>query len=162
MNKLFVDDLVERLESVVDTVRVCKQSEVLDYIDDYDYEDGCNHFPMLCFEVSSDNDFDVDSSESKFLYDSAYNGTWIIGSEDDINFIMCLKSNGNSLYIDAFEVNIDMRGQGIAGDVLSVLESVAENYFKNILITPFDSDAISFWEHMEFKEGNNGYWVKEL
>lgn len=163
MNKLFIDDLVERLETVVDVVKVCEQHDILDYIDDYDYKEGCNHFPMICFETSNDNCFNVQTSESKFLYDPMYKGTWIIGIENDtIAFIMCLRNINSLLHIDAFEVNTDMRGQGVGGNVVSVIESISENYFENIAVSPFDTDAMSFWEHMEYEEGNNGYWLKDM
>ena len=163
MNKFFIDDLIERLETAVDSVSICEQSDVLDYINDFDYKKGCYCFPMICFEETNDSSFRTFPSESKFLTDPEHRGTWVIGSEDGIiNFIMCLKSEGSNLYIDTFETNKDLRGQGIAGNIISVVESVAEMYFKYILVSPFDTDAISFWEHMEYQEGKNGYWAKVL
>lgn len=163
MNKFFIDDVIERLETVSDTIHVCEQCDVLDYIKDFDYKNGCSCFPMICFEETNDSSFKVDPSESKFLNDPEHRGTWIIGSDGGIiSFIMCLKSQGAALYIDTFETNKDLRGQGIAGNVIAVVESVAEQYFKYLLVSPFDTDAISFWEHMEYVEGKNGYWAKEL
>lgn len=163
MNNFFIDDLIERFETVTDSVHICEQSDVLDYINDFDYRKGCNYFPMICFEETNDSPIKVLPAESKFLTDPEHRGTWMIGMEGDaINYIMCLKSQGDTLYIDTFEVNKELRGQGVAGNVISVIESVAELYFKYLLASPFDTDAISFWEHMDYVEGKNGYWAKIL
>ena len=161
MNKFFVDDLLERLETLSDTVNVIDQKSLKNTIILY----GCqNQFPMVCNEYTPDSNFDVDIDESKFLNDGCYNNTWIIGYDDDtINFLICLKTYEQILFIDVLEVNDDMRGQGLGGNIVSIIESVAETYYHTISVSPFDTDAINFWEHMEYyNEENHLNWVKRL
>ena len=72
MNKFFVDDLLERLETLSDTVNVIDQKSLKNTI----ILLGCqNQFPMICYEHTNDSNFDVDMDESKFLNDRNYNGT---------------------------------------------------------------------------------------
>ena len=101
---------------------------------------------------------------NKLFIDRAYGGTWIIGCNDDtIDFLVCLKSYEQMLFIDVLEVNEEMRGQGLGGNIVSIIESVAETYYPTISVSPFDTDAINFWEHMEYyKEENHSNWVKKL
>lgn len=161
MNKLFIDDLVERLEFEIDTVTVNTQDEVRKAIVETKEYD---RFPMISYEHTRDSIFEVEISESKFLNDLSHNGTWIMGTnQDDLIFILNLKSNGNVLEIDAFEVRDELRGQGLGANILSVVESVAEQYYSSIIVSPFDTTAINFWERMEYEEDKNGcYWIKQL
>lgn len=161
MNKLFIDDLVERLEFEIDTVTVNTQDEVRKAIVETKEYD---RFPMISYEHTRDSIFEVEISESKFLNDLSHNGTWIMGTnQDDLIFILNLKSNGNVLEIDAFEVRDELRGQGLGANILSVVESVAEQYYSSIIVSPFDTTAINFWERMEYEEDKNGcYWTKQL
>lgn len=161
MNKFFVDELLERLETLSDTVNVTDQTSLKSTIILY----GCqDRFPMVCNEYTPDSNFDVDIDESKFLNDRCYNNTWIIGYDDDtINFLICLKTYEQILFIDVLEVNDDMRGQGLGGNIVSIIESVAETYYPTVSVSPFDTDAINFWEYMEYyKEENRHNWVKRL
>ena len=161
MNKFFVDDLLERLETLSDTINVIDQKSLKNTI----ILLGCqNQFPMICYEHTNDSNFDVDMDESKFLNDRNYNGTWIIGCNDDtIDFLVCLKTYEQILFIDVLEVNEDMRKQGLGGNIVSIIESVAETYYPTISVSPFDTDAINFWEHMEYyKEENYQSWIKRL
>jgi hypothetical protein len=65
--------------------------------------------------------------------------------------------------IDVLEVNEDMRRHGLGGNIVSIIESVAETYYPTISVSPFDTDAINFWEHMKYyKEENYSNWVKKL
>lgn len=162
MNKLFVDDLVESLESCTSTgVKVCEQKDVKTELVNQDLLD---RFPMISFEKTNDSQFLVDVDESKFLNDPGHQGSWILASDwDDVPlFIINLKSKGNILYIDALEVNVDERGQGLGGRVVSIIENVACNYFDYVVISPFDTDAINFWEHMGYIEDDKGNWVRDL
>jgi len=164
MNKLFLDDLVERLEmATYTTVNVYEQKDVLRILQGVD---GVDKFPMICYETTPDNSFNVSTEESKFLNDKAYNGTWIIGYDDDtVSFLICLSSTNPysySLHIDAFEINEDMRGEGLGGNIISVIESLGESYYETIVVSPFDTDSMNFWEHMGYKESNGGNWVKNL
>lgn len=161
MNKLFIDDLVERLEFEIDTVTVNTQDEVRKAIVETKEYD---RFPMISYEHTRDSIFEVEISESKFLNDLSHNGTWIMGTnQDDLIFILNLKSNGSVLEIDAFEIRDELRGQGLGANILSVVESVAEQYYSSIIVSPFDTTAINFWERMEYEEDKNGcYWTKQL
>lgn len=161
MNKLFIDDLVERLEFEIDTVTVNTQDEVRKtLVETKEYD----RFPMISYEHTRDSIFEVEISESKFLNDLSHNGTWIMGTnQDDLIFILNLKSNGSVLEIDAFEIRDELRGQGLGANILSVVESVAEQYYSSIIVSPFDTTAINFWERMEYEEDKNGcYWTKQL
>ena len=161
MNKLFIDDLVERLEFVLDTVTVNTQDEVRKtLVETKEYD----RFPMISYEHTRDSIFEVEISESNFLNDLSHNGTWIMGTnQDDLIFILNLKSKGSVLEIDAFEIRDELRGQGLGSNILSVIESVAEQYYSSIIVSPFDTTAINFWDHMEYEEDKNGnYWTKQL
>lgn len=160
MNKLFIDDLVERLEFEIDTVTVNTQDEVRKtLVETKEYD----RFPMISYEHTRDSIFEVEISESKFLNDLSHIGTWIMGTnEDELVFILNLKSNGSVLEIDAFEVRDELRCQGLGTNILSIVESVAEQYYSSIIVSPFDTSAINFWECMEYEEDKNGYWTKQL
>jgi len=162
MNKLFVDDLVDRLENNIDVVNVWEQRGVRDWFI-LDGEQYLN-FPMTCFEHTDDSNFEVDIQESKFLNDSAHKGTWIIGGNgEQIDFVLNLQEcYGNILEIDVFEVNEKQRGYGLGGNIVSIIESIAYDYYKVIRVSPFDTSAMNFWDHMDYKEGLNGYWIKTL
>ena len=164
MNKFFIDDLLERLETLSDTVKVIDQQSLKKAFILYGYLGYQDNFPMICNEYTPDSNFDVDIDESKFLNDKSYNGTWIVGCDDDtFNFLICLKTYEQILFIDVLEVNEDMRGQGLGGNIVSIIESVAETYYPTISVSPFDTDAINFWEHMEYyKEENYQSWIKKL
>lgn len=157
MNKFFLDDLTERFDTIVDGTRILNQKEMKTLLLDE------NQFPMICNEHTPDSNFEVTVDESKFLNSRDYNGTWILGgSEDSIDFILCMKTYEQILFIDVLEVNSFMRNQGIGGNVVSIIESVAEQYFSSIMVSPFDTDAINFWEHMEYYQEKNGNWIKPL
>ena len=160
MNKLFIDDLVERLEFEIDTVTVNTQDEVRkELVETKEYD----RFPMISYEHTRDSIFEVEISESKFLNDLSHIGTWIMGTnEDELVFILNLKSNGSVLEIDVFEVRDELREQGFGSNILSIVESVAEQYYSSIIVSPFDTSAINFWERMEYEEDKNGYWSKRL
>lgn len=161
MNKLFIDDLVERFEFELDTVLDGSQGGVKSKL----IELGeCEHFPMVCYEHTNDSSFEVDMSESKFLNDSAHIGTWLMGiNEDEIIFVLNLKNKGNStLEIDALEVRDELRGQGLGANIVAVIESVAEQYYNEIIVSPFDTDAQVFWEKMDYEWRNDGSLIKKL
>ena len=163
MNSFILEELTDALAIAGEMVTEADQKYVKEHILVDDYQDM---FPMVSNEFTNDSGFTVDINESKFLNDKDYNYTWLIGKDYDenINYVLCLKSyeKEKTLSIEAFEVNKDMRGQGIGANVISVIESVAQNYFNFITVSPFDTDAINFWEHMEYEEGKNGKWVKKL
>ena len=158
MNKLFKDDLIERLLNICDDVETGTQ-----YLPRTHLKDEADWFPMLAFEENSDDNSYVEFEESNFLTSPLHQGFWIVGwNEDDISFIFNLKEHNRTLEIDALEVNRDKRGGGLGGNLVSIIESVAEHYYDDIMISPFDTSAMNFWEHMEYEEGNNGYWIKTL
>ena len=52
-----------------------------------------------------------------------------------------------------------MRGKGIGGKIIDIIESVGEEYYNYIEVSPFDTRAINFWESREYVESNNGTWI---
>lgn len=137
-------------------VHVGNQDIILERIDDY------GEFPMISFEKSQDSPFSVSVNESKFINDPIHDGVWMIGEKDGYNaFILNLKDYGNDVEIDAFEVNASMRRQGIAGTVVRDIEETMVSEGRNLVLTPFDSDAESFWLHMGY-EWKNGMMVNDL
>ena len=164
MNKLFLGELIDWLAIGSDShCVVTKVSQ--EYLKEYIQENQSDAaFPMVCIEYTNDSNFIVDIDESKFLNSKDYDLTWLIGSDYDgyPSFLLCLDSCENNLSIEVFEVNNFMRWKGIGANVLSILESVAEKYYTHISVSPFDTDAINFWEHMEYVEGKNGKWIKKL
>lgn len=161
MNKLFIDALVERMEYEFDDISVNTQDEVRKTIvamKEYD------SFPMVCYEHTNDSEIEVEISESKFLNDILHEGTWIVGiNEDEIVFILNLKDMGKSiLEIDTLEVNDEMRGLGIGTNIITIIESVAEDFYDKIMVSPFDTDSQNFWIKMEYDEDVNGIFAKEV
>lgn len=159
MTHFFIEDLIMSLENVVSDVSCVNQRELKFLLRKFHKE-----FPMISFERTNDSNNEVNPEESQFLNNSDHDGHWFIGfDEDNICFVVNLKDTYDCLEIDAFEVNDTKRGMGLGSNVVSVIESAAEDEGYNFVkISPFDTDAINFWEHMEYREGNNGYWFKKL
>lgn len=161
MNKLFIDALVERMGYEFDDISVNTQDEVRKTIVEMKEYDA---FPMICYEHTNDSNFEVEILESKFLNDLSHEGTWIMGiNEDEIVFLLNLKDMGKSiLEIDTLEVNSEMRGFGIGANIIATIESVAEDFYDKIVVSPFDTDAQNFWRKMEYDEDKNGIFEKEV
>ena len=163
MNSFILEELMDELAISLGVVTSTSQEDVKECIQKGNCQDM---FPMVSNEFTNDSGFTVSIDESKFLNDKDYHYTWIIGSdnEDNMKFLLCIREyeREKTLSIEAFEVNKDMRGYGIGGNVVSVIESVAQNFFKFISVSPFDTEALNFWEHMEYEESKNGHWVKKL
>ena len=162
MNELFIDDLIEGLETVTSTnVYVCTQKTILKTLDDNECREK---FPMICYEYTPDSNVEVDPSESKFLNDSSHNGTWLVGCDDDnVVFLLCLKSKPGGVEIDTIEINSDMRGEKLGERIVCTIETIAyDNLYTYISVSPFDTDAMNFWEHMEYVEDMRGNWIKSL
>lgn len=161
MNTFFIADLVERLGFELDTIVKGTQNTVkskLLELNEYD------RFPMISYEHTNDSNFDVDISESNFLNNISHSGTWIMGiNDDEVIFIVNLKNKNNSvLEIDALEIRDELRGQGLGSDIVSVIESVAGQYYTSICVTPFDTDAENFWKCIGYEEWVNDYLIKKL
>lgn len=161
MNKLFIDALVERMGYEFDDISINTQDEVRKTIVEMKEYDA---FPMICYEHTNDSNFEVEISESKFLNDLSHEGTWIMGiNEDEIVFLLNLKDMGKSiLEIDTLEVNDEMRSLGIGANIIATIESVAEDFYDKIVVSPFDTDAQNFWRKMEYDEDKNGIFAKEV
>lgn len=159
MNLLFLNDLVDRLGNEM-TILKTDQKSLKDLICRMDMEDK---FPMICHEYTEDSNFEVSINESKFLNDVMHRGTWLVGmNEDEIIFLCNLNAYGMRLDIDTFEVNKDYRGEGLGGSIVSVIESIAEHYYDEISASPFDTDAGTFWVHLDYLEWRDGNLVKPL
>ena len=164
MNKIFLEDLMDQLVLEVPGAPALNHGEQ-DYVkdrvqEDYNYE----QFPMVCFEETGDSNFTMDIDHSRFLNNKDYDLDWFVGTDYDANpvYLLCLKTAGNCISVEAFEVNKSMRHQGIGANVISIVESIASTYYDFISVSPFDTNAINFWEHMEYVEGKNGQWIKKL
>jgi len=161
MNKLFIDDLIDRFGCELETILCGDQNMVKSKLIEFG---DCDRFPMICYEHTNDSNFEVDLSETKFLNDPIHAGTWIMGiNDDEIVFILNLKNRNNiSFEIDVFEVRDELRGSGIGSNLIAVVESVAEEYYKCIVVSPFDTDAQNFWEKMEYETMHTGNLIKRL
>ena len=157
MNKLFLDELMDQLALGGDLhCVVTKVSQ--EYLKEYILEDQ-NYvpFPMVCKEYTNDSKFMVSVDESKFLNSKDYDLTWLIGSDYDgyPSFLLCLDSCENSqfiLFIEVFEVNNFMRGQGMGANVGNGLKSYRyEEIFTYCLHHPSD---VCLWS-----EPKQGIWV---
>ena len=159
MNPLFLNDLVERLGNDLNIIKT-DQKSLKDLICRLDMEDK---FPMICHEYTEDSNFDVSINDSMFLNGMLHIGNWIAGMNDDeIVFICNLNAYGKRLDIDTLEVNKDYRGEGLGGNIVAVIESVAEHYYNEISASPFDVEAGNFWNHLDYLEWRDGILVKPL
>lgn len=159
MNHNFLDNLIETLEGIVPDVWTTGSQDSMKYKLTEEYW----NFPMICFERTNDSSFEVSMDESKFLNDTTHKGLWIAGCNDDnIYFILNLKEYNGSLEIDAIEVSESMRGEGIGGDVVFAIEDAAKGNYDKIIVSPFDTEAMNFWEHMGYDESKCGSFIKEL
>lgn len=159
MNKLFIDDLISMLENDF-TIQKTDQKGVKETLIQMDM---VNNFPMVCYEHTDDSNFEESIDESKFLNDSIHSGTWIIGKNDDeVIFVLNINAYGNRLDIDTLEINSDYRGEGLGGNIVSVIESVAEHYYDEISTSPYDTNASNFWNYMDYLEWRDGNLVKPL
>lgn len=155
------DELVRSLERKFE-IKVMSQCELREFLDENIAEYG-KEFPMICYEHTDDSNIEVGFDESKFLNDKAHEGTWIVGfNYSEAIFIMCLKDDENELCIDALEVANSERLNKIAEYVLDDVEYVASKYFDGVYISPFDTSAMNFWEHMGYKEDYGGYYTKKF
>lgn len=164
MNNNFINELVCTLEECTSTgVKVCGQKDIFNILKEKDCFDK---FPMISFEKNGDNHFQVDPTESKFLNDSAHSGTWLYGVDwfDDLVFIMNLKEYQDTLYIDAYELNTDERGQKLGLRIALITENVAEESecYRFVAVEPFDTNSLEFWKYLEYKPCGNGKMVKDL
>ena len=136
------------------------QKNLKNLICNMDMEDK---FPMVCHEYTEDSNFEVSINETKFLNAKTHRGHWIVGMNDDeIVFICNLNAYGMRLDIDTLEVNKDYRGNGLGGNIVAVIESVAEHYYSEISASPFDTEAGNFWNYMDYLEWRDGNLVKPL
>ena len=160
MNILFIYDVVDALSESI-CVSVTNQKEVK-----FILESKENEFPMICCEYTPDSDIEVLPDESKFLNDESHDGTWIIGSDydedDKTYFVINFKSEKHTLEIDTFEISKNLRGKGYGAKALDLIESIAEDYYDKIVVSPFDTDAMNFWEHRGYVEDKYGNLVKDF
>ena len=163
MNKLneFIVDFHYQLEENGYETCFLSQSELKNKIQVNGYE-TC--FPMISYEKSCDNSIISDINESLFLNDSDYDNDWIgIYKDGELFSFICLQ-NGEDEDIDigAFEINTEYRGQGYAKKIINIFENCAyDNDYVRVCLTPFDSNASSFWEYMDYDD-EGFYFIKEL
>lgn len=158
MNYFLIEDIEIDLENLAPNIDCVNQTELKTLL-----RGSYNDFPMICFERTTDSNVEVSPNESKFLNDPSHKGNWFIGYDDDeIYFIINLKDEGKVVEIDTFEVNQNKRNMKLGSSVVDAIENALSCEYDYIEISPFDTDAINFWEHMGYQEGNNGYWIKKL
>lgn len=157
----FLGKLIERLENSIYEIQVCNQKYLKEMLKEKDLFDK---FPMISFEKNSDNSFQVDPDESKFLNDSTHSGIWIYALDwgEDVTFIMNLKDVADTLFIDAFEISTDRRGCGLGKILVSDVEVSVKDYFRFVVATPFDTDALEFWRHMGYHSSDRGDMVRDI
>ena len=108
-------------------------------------------FPMISFEKTDDSDFTVDVIDSKFLNDEIYDFNWIVISDDtDIIGLMCIGYYTDYIKIEVFEINKNYRNLGYAKQIIENFENSIENNKCDIRLVPYDTSAMSFWEHMGY------------
>lgn len=157
MNYLFIKDFESRIEDAGYCIDRISQKDLMDLMSGD--KDLADNFPMICYEHTDDSVFESTIHDSTFINDKIHDGDWfIIGNEDEVFCILNLQQRGSILIIDTIEVSIEHRGKGIASDIIYVIESVAEDYYGAIEVSPFDTSAINFWENMDYVEQNNGTW----
>ena len=119
---------------------------------------------MICYEYTPDSNVEVDPSESKFLNYSSHSVTLLFVFDDDnVVFLLCLKSKPGGVEIDTIEINSDMRNEGFGEKIVCTIETIAyDNLYTYISVSPFDTNAMNFWEHMEYVEDMRGNWTKIL
>lgn len=158
MDYLFIKDFIESIENSGYCVDRLKQRGVKELL--ADNPDIAKNFPMICCEYTEDSVFESSIHDSKFINDRSHEGDWfVIGDEDEVYCILNLQEHGQYLVIDTIEVNAQMRGKGIGGKIIDIIESVGEEYYNYIEVSPFDTGAINFWESREYVESNNGTWI---
>lgn len=163
MKNIDVDDLVTCIEEsfldngVVFDVYSLTQNEVKEEIS---LESGFN---MLSNEKTKDNEFDVDIDESKFLNDTFYEENWVKVSYGNAIAFVCVNVSNNNLNISAIEVNEDCRGYRFGRMIVEGIENYAINEgFETIVLSAFDSDSNSFWEHMGYNNSDCGVMYKNI
>ena len=94
--------------------------------------------------------------QNQTMYEYSYD-------DDNVVFLLCLKSKPGGVEIDTIEINSDMRGEKIGERIVCTIETIAyDNLYTYISVSPFDTDAMNFWEHMEYIEDMRGNWTKIL
>lgn len=158
MTYFLIEDIELELDGLAPNIDCVDQDELKVLL-----RGSYNDFPMISFERTTDSNVEVSPKESRFLNDSSHEGNWFIGyDDDDIYFIINLKDDRQTIEIDTFEVNIHKRNMKLGSSVVDAVENAVSGNYDYIEISPFDTDAINFWEHMGYREGNNGYWIKKL
>lgn len=157
----FLEDLIETIESNNQFIaKQMTQAELREFFFDNIDEYG-DEFPMICYEHTDDAQEEVTPEESKFFNDKVHDGTWIVGEKyGEVVFLLCLKEDEDELEIDTFEVAASERGNKISTYVVGCIEDCAEKYYESAYISPFDTNAMNFWNHMGYKNDYAGYYTK--
>lgn len=120
-------------------------------------------FRMLSNENTKDSVFDVDIDESKFMNDTFYRKNWVKVSYSDTIAFACVDVSNDNLLISAIEVNEDNRGDGFGKILVEGIERYGiSDGFKKIVLSSFDNDAESFWEHMGYTHSDCGRMYKNI
>ena len=163
MKRIDVDSLVRCVEkSLMDNgflfdITSTTQEEVKDELI---FNSG---FGMIANEASEDSDFDVDIDESKFINDKFYKDNWIKVTFGDVVALICVNTECDNLLISAIEVNDFYKNQGFGKIIVKGIEQYAEeDDFEKIVLHSFDTEAESFWEHMDYIKTDCGKMYKNI
>lgn len=104
-----------------------------------------DEYPMICYEHTNDDNFEMSIDESKFLNDESHDGVWVF--VENIG-IICFKECFEDLEINVFEINETKRGEGFGKKLVECIEKSSEKIYNKIKVFPFDTEASNFWEHM--------------
>ena len=120
-------------------------------------------FKMLSNESTKDSEFDVDIDDSKFMNDTFYRENWVRVSYGDTIAFACVNVSNDNLLISAIEVNEDNRGDGFGRMLVEGIEryGISEG-FEKIVLSSFDNESESFWEHMGYTNSDCGRMYKNI
>lgn len=120
-------------------------------------------FPMLTNERTDESPNMVEIDESKFLNDENYSKHWFRVSYGGSIVFVCIRNLGNNIEILAIETNTGYRNMGFGGKVVSGIERYALfNNFEYVVLSPYDSNAESFWTNIGYEKAETGRMFKKM
>ena len=162
MNKLFLDNISEEIERCLNIhCDLCDQEFIKDLLVSNKIT---SMYPMISYESTNDSDIEVTPDESRFLNDESYKDNWIVVYNDDaedICLIQLTDHNTKTIELSVFEMCDQKRVFGYARDILDFFEWFLFNFYEEIVISPFDTDAMNFWSHRGYINNNNGLYIKQ-
>lgn len=157
------EDVVRDIETVFLQNGMCVEVRNLtqeEVKEDVMYSDN---FPMLTNEYTEESPHTVEIDESKFLNDENYREHWFRVSYGPSIVFVCIRNLGNNIEISAIETSTNYRNMGFGGKVVSGIERHALlNDFEYVVLSPYDSNAESFWENIGYEKAETGRMFKKM